>query len=179
MVHSSGSIMQLYPALTWGFPDKSTWKPNNPIVVISWTSMTQTHGLACGWLEQQVSCCKSLNAQGRYVCCKPDGEQVERKEDDLEKKAFKIQPRPAVGINNMEFFRKQVCEWMWMKRRGKVKDQAKMANLTLPCGFDALNNLKIQYHTPSFHSPLNSRHEHIHPGPQWACTQLRRLWSEG
>ncbi|ROI16000.1 hypothetical protein DPX16_14212 [Anabarilius grahami] len=40
---------------------------------------------------EQVSCCKSLNTQGRYGSCKPDGEQVERKEDDLDKKAFKLE----------------------------------------------------------------------------------------
>lgn len=90
---------------------------------------------------EQVSCCKSLNTQGRYGSCKPDGEQVERKEDDLEKKAFKLELASCGDQQHaMEFCREWVCEWAWEKKRGgKVRDQAKTANLTLPCGFVILN----------------------------------------
>lgn len=134
------------------------------------------------FVDRPVADCKSLNTQGRYGCCKPDGEQVVRKEDDLENKAFKLQPRPAVRINNMPWnFAESEC----VNKRGReaekleIKPKRLIWHFRVALLFLTLNNLKVQYHTPSFYPPLTSRHEHTHSGSQWACTQLSRLWSGG
>lgn len=52
---------------------------------------------------------------------------MEKKEDDLEKKAFKLQPRPAVRINNMpwNFAESECVNKCERKRGGKLEIKPK------------------------------------------------------